>query len=404
MSQTQLKEVLAPAYLEEFSCLGSECPDNCCHGWSIPVERETYVQLRSLRDKALRPIIQKVLHRGTEKASDQNYAYLSTTVNSHAQCGLLSSDGWCKLQQKGGEQLLPDVCSTFPRSTKFLYDRYEQFASPACPEVARLLIEGSNPLRLRTSKKAVRLNQIARPLPEIQAPAGRIIRKFYLSVFSTDDLPLWQVLAVHLLIAESVENVMQQCEPDIAALQTILANWTELLANGQLLNELAQLRRHEVLHLKVLAAASRLRAKIDVVSPRYLRLIDEALDALCDNRSDAGDWTAENSFGNRNLGENIERSLRQVLLNRAWMDYYPNPMQLQADVKRLCMEYLILRFWVVGLTLARARLLDSNELAELVYLFYRTSSHSPEYIESCLTAFEQAGLRKVEHWLLLMPS
>ena len=37
-----------PDYYRTFSCIGSACPDTCCGGWQIPIDRRSLARYRAL--------------------------------------------------------------------------------------------------------------------------------------------------------------------------------------------------------------------------------------------------------------------------------------------------------------------------------------------------------------------
>ena len=44
---------LAPNYYKKFRCLGSECPDTCCQGWRIVLDKKTHDKYTNLELKLL---------------------------------------------------------------------------------------------------------------------------------------------------------------------------------------------------------------------------------------------------------------------------------------------------------------------------------------------------------------
>ena len=36
------RTIHVPAYMKNFSCLGSTCEDTCCSGWTIDIDKKTY--------------------------------------------------------------------------------------------------------------------------------------------------------------------------------------------------------------------------------------------------------------------------------------------------------------------------------------------------------------------------
>jgi hypothetical protein len=44
----QQTDLVHPSYADSFRCIGSDCEDTCCKGWTIPVDQETIEKHRRL--------------------------------------------------------------------------------------------------------------------------------------------------------------------------------------------------------------------------------------------------------------------------------------------------------------------------------------------------------------------
>lgn len=47
MSATDKREYTYQKLLAEFSCIGSDCPDSCCHEWQVLIEKKAFVTLKN---------------------------------------------------------------------------------------------------------------------------------------------------------------------------------------------------------------------------------------------------------------------------------------------------------------------------------------------------------------------
>ncbi|MCR4642907.1 MAG: flagellin lysine-N-methylase [Lachnospiraceae bacterium] len=93
------------SYYDDFRCLCGDCPDNCCHGWSIPLDDEALRRFRA--EKGLFGLRLRLSIHGKE---NKVFAPLSL------RCPHLGMDGLCRLQKKCGEDFLAEVCKEYPRS------------------------------------------------------------------------------------------------------------------------------------------------------------------------------------------------------------------------------------------------------------------------------------------------
>jgi hypothetical protein len=176
--------VLLTRAVARFRCLGEACEDDCCHGWSVPVERLTYARLK---DRLPEGELRASLVRARRPREDASYA--SMRLDEHERCAFLAPSRLCSLHGRFGAETLPAICASYPRTAARAGDTVEVHGFLSCPEMARLalladdgldLVSGSLALRTevgaaRDPARAVALAALAlpRPLPlRLLAPAG----------------------------------------------------------------------------------------------------------------------------------------------------------------------------------------------------------------------------------------
>ncbi len=132
--------VLIQKFMTEFSCIGSECEDDCCHGWAIPVEKKAFFNIKKLYKKASdeQQAIKDRLIRNRKAENDWSYGVIS--IKSDERCPLLNQDGLCDLHGKHGSNKLGWVCKDYPRIVVMSNGQVEQSMSLSCPEAARLCL------------------------------------------------------------------------------------------------------------------------------------------------------------------------------------------------------------------------------------------------------------------------
>ncbi|AZK45919.1 flagellin lysine-N-methylase [Paenibacillus lentus] len=129
-------EVLRPQYMNEFECVGQDCPDTCCAGWKINIDKGTYKKYRKINDKGMALKFREYIKRNDNPSSDDNYSYIKL---DNGACGFMDH-GLCGVQKKYGEDLLSVACLQYPRKVNIVDQRVELSAKLSCPEVARLAL------------------------------------------------------------------------------------------------------------------------------------------------------------------------------------------------------------------------------------------------------------------------
>ncbi len=134
-----MKQMITTDRYDAFSCIGGACPYNCCRSdWKKDVTEEEYAVFLALEHP----------YRDTILASIEGEAGKRHFKMCDGHCGLLTADGWCGLVQHFGDEILPFVCQTFPRSVARFGDITEYGVEIACPPVAEYLF-ADRPIAIR---------------------------------------------------------------------------------------------------------------------------------------------------------------------------------------------------------------------------------------------------------------
>ena len=140
----QTIRVLQPTFYDRFECIGPACPDTCCRGWNIIIDKSTYQRYRQIKDPVFVELCKKTLARSRSgEISNQNYAHIK--LDEDGVCGFQQEDGLCYLHKNFGEKYLSTTCKVYPRQKNMLMkDVCELSLSVSCPEAARLVLNEKN--------------------------------------------------------------------------------------------------------------------------------------------------------------------------------------------------------------------------------------------------------------------
>src|SRR5256885_8821204 len=107
------RRFVALRYLEEFHCIGSDCEDNCCHQWGVYVDQSTYARLKKVMGKEEPRRFAALELLPPDRRGRESFARIPEA--SQGDCPMLDEKRLCIIQGRWGEELLPSVCSTYPR-------------------------------------------------------------------------------------------------------------------------------------------------------------------------------------------------------------------------------------------------------------------------------------------------
>jgi len=146
-----VRTIVGMQYMAEFSCLGGRCETDCCtEGFNIPYSRSDYEELERVSAGS------DVMRSRVLSAFDMDvpagfFAFLK--MNENGLCPFLSSDKLCEIHASFGDGAIGSVCRTYPRVINVMGDRAEVSGTLSCPEVARRLFLGLEPMKFITFKR-----------------------------------------------------------------------------------------------------------------------------------------------------------------------------------------------------------------------------------------------------------
>lgn len=140
-SELKIQEVRLPRYLDRFRCTGTACEFDCCTGWSVDLDRDSYLRIQRAMagSEAERTEFQAGVKRhAAAKATPAKFAL--TVLKDRGPCFFLDDARLCTLQARYGEAVLSRTCANYPRNVRAVGSRVEVTATPSCPEIARQLL------------------------------------------------------------------------------------------------------------------------------------------------------------------------------------------------------------------------------------------------------------------------
>lgn len=130
-----------PCYYKEFRCIADNCPDTCCAGWDVVLDKkslERYLGTDGEIGQKLKSVIT------VDSDGDDIF------VSSDGRCPFLMKNNLCELYIKLGEESLCRTCAFFPRHVTDFGSRKETGLSLSCPEAARIIMSKSEPITFYT--------------------------------------------------------------------------------------------------------------------------------------------------------------------------------------------------------------------------------------------------------------
>ena len=104
-------------FVQNFECIGANCSDTCCKGWTILIDKKRYQKYRNSRSEEIREISRNSLKKiSSDTRTDAGFAEI--LLDKEGRCAFLKEDQLCKVYEKLGERNLSKTCATFPREIR----------------------------------------------------------------------------------------------------------------------------------------------------------------------------------------------------------------------------------------------------------------------------------------------
>ena len=148
---TDLFPVMTPKFFSDFSCIGTECKDHCCHSWNVSVNKKSYKKLKSAKNKEIRSLV--IEHFKVTKTADSNWAFIQ--MGSQGDCPIIDDKGLCKIHGTLGHKYLPVTCQEYPRQNSLFGDQLEPSLFMSCPSAAQNILFDPSAMLFTTSEASI---------------------------------------------------------------------------------------------------------------------------------------------------------------------------------------------------------------------------------------------------------
>jgi lysine-N-methylase len=396
-------QVLEPEYFRHFRCIAGACPDSCCIGWDVAVDRATFERYQSCPQPELQQSLQRHVLRNSEPAGTSGYVPYALIRLQGGRCPFLDPDGLCRIQRQWGEAALSDTCAGFPRSYNAVGDVLERSLCLSCPEAARLVLQEDSPLRFVSVKTSITLPETA--VDSLEPSAALLpVRALVLSLLQNRSDPLW----LRLLKLEHFCRQLAQLPPAEydKNLPQLLEEVTADMERGELgamLSEAAAAPELQLHAMKLLLDHRLQRGQVSDPFLRHVRVFRQALgyDAAASPESAALKYQAAYTEYYQPFLTQHAAMLENYLVNHVFQTLFPFGPERSRHLERrgiyenfllLALHYALLNTLLIGQAAYWRRDFSRKHAAELIQSFAKTIGHNRLYQSQALGFLTAANL------------
>ena len=209
-------EIRYPNYYKKFQCIAGDCPDTCCAGWEIPVDKASELRYRKARLNGT--ISNKEFAQKLKKHVNQG-----RIISEDVTCPFLNRQGLCEMYLELGPEALCHTCARHPRHMEDYGNLHEIVLLLSCPEVARLILkenEGGFYVRSLPTREG-NMEGIDEELLEILLKMRELIWKWNASEGMSSNV----TMALSAALAHDMQRRMKN--DDLAGIRVILERYAD---------------------------------------------------------------------------------------------------------------------------------------------------------------------------------
>ena len=394
--------VHAPPYVHQFGCIGSACPDTCCNGWRVDVDKATYKKIKALPVSAERI---KTHFRVTPGGGRDNFAYID--VGPQKKCPIQTDGGLCSIQLDHGPDMLSKTCRFFPRKIAAAGERYEMHMTLSCPEAARLCLDSDEPYELSALSLdlpkgkdlpsqggfTVKQGSEGGPLTVLYS----VLRNLIIDVSSKDEIPLWELIVLVGFVCEKLQALVTT--PDQISVQSVegvISNARQTIFDGSFHAQIARaLPESKVLGMKAkcVEVLSQERINMAATTSYYgplFGLVSQAFEGynafLDANASQHAKWAGGNQV--------VEKVLRNYLRNQIGVEHFPVlvGIDFSEQWRSIVVRYALVSFYLNGLAVYHGDKFSIHHAITLVQSFSKAIDHNSQFLPRVDQRLAEAGL------------
>ncbi len=200
--------ILKPDYYDKFKCIAGQCPDSCCIGWKISVDKESFCKYRKIKGE-FGTYLNHNVSRDRSAKSNSRYGKISLIKGSR--CSFLDENNLCQIYINLGEEFLCNVCTQYPRDIKRIGDRCEKVMTISCPEVARLILQSEEPMSFTMTEEKTdeldRLGVTSKPFDKELELFFWNVRMSLIDIAQLREIPTWKRI---VFIKQFSDKIQQQ--------------------------------------------------------------------------------------------------------------------------------------------------------------------------------------------------
>lgn len=402
-----------PRYMKAFKCAGSACPETCCSGWNVDIDKTTYQKYKTIKIQPLASLVKNSMVK-LESPKGRSVALIGMLDNGD--CPMLSAEKLCGIQAKLGAEMLSETCAQYPRyHAKIKDSQFSLHATLSCPEAARLALLDPDSMLIESMElpfpnpQSVPLHTLRHANADQRdafSACSELLREASMGIIRIPALSASEALIIIGMIIRSCAAISREAasvEEGVAQIERKLAAFLDPVLLSELLSQLSGVEAPVAVKILLLrdATARYLRLFAHERPSTFKRQITLALEGLKYSDEDEAGVGERFETARREWFEPFDQArphlLKNYLLNDLGKRLFPMGTHHEAETELmgLGVRFSLIKMYLVGVAAARRQAFGEEDYITTIYTLTRHLEHNDRYMRNVLSVLEENGLNNL---------
>lgn len=409
-SRNLVAEEQALNLAENFACIGGQCEDTCCSGWTVPIDRPALEGFARLPEGDLRQAVEAAI----ELRQPPSPHLVVIRMNEERRCPLQQPSGLCRVHAELGSEALPETCREYPRYRQTLNGKVETALALSCPEAVRLVMFSNDLL----GPYSDHLSRFAGPNMSANQPlhawADRIRALVLWLVAGNRRYPIWQRLFMVRLLCHRLDQLRESGTEHMTP--TLLAEIEASVTSGNLRPALDQLPSSTEAQLDLVLQLAGLMLQHSNLPPRFLECVNAFTTGLGNGpqaslTSLAAGYERANSQWFEPFLSRHPQMLENWLVNAIIRHRFPfgwqskeehAPTTAVQEFDGLAANFALMRGLLIGVAGFHREAFGEEQVVHTVQAASKHFEHHPEFLPKARTLLMETGMDNARGIALLL--
>lgn len=412
------KNILAPQYMKKFRCIGTDCEDTCCSGWSVFIDHSTYKKYKNIKHKDLSIMFKNNIIRNRSNQTENHYGDIK--LNDKKTCPFLNEGKLCEIHSKLGEKFLSNVCKIYPRNINFIDGVFEKCASLSCIEAARLALLDPNPMEFDEYMEHTYygdncdydsiINNINTSVEDFKNRPFKYfweLRMFTISLLQNREYKLWERLIILGLFYNSLEEKLKTEKIDYIPEQ--ISYFTKNIMTGVYKDALKDVAGTNLIQINILKAIIDMRFIVAVPNQRYTECVDQFKKGIGNWEDLKGEGISvnyENAFNKyyEPFMSGHEYILENYLVNYIFKNLFPFTSKegMFEDYTLIVIHYALIKMHLIGMAAYHKENFNQDQVIKLIQAFVKTVEHNTNFLTYIKQWLKENKVNTMAHMAILI--